>query len=484
VTVSAVEIVPKRVRRSEPRGVTHAGPALLPLDAGQQYRFTFDMSACIGCHSCEVACAEQNGLPVEAAWRRVGEIEGGSYPETKRFYLSMACNHCLEPACLEGCPTKAYEKLPNGVVQHHADECIGCQYCTWNCPYSVPVFQPDRKIVTKCDMCLPRLEAGHTPACVGACPTHAIGVERVDIEQWRADHRDADAPHLPPSDITISTTRVILPDDVPKETFAASDYMLQPEHPHWPLVWVTLLTQVAAGVMFAALIDRSTRGMWAAFVAAAVALPASLFHLGRPLYAYKALRGLRTSWLSREVLAFGLFAAFAGVAALAASTAVATFALAVGTAGVYASGRLYVVPGRPAWHSPLTIVQFFATAIAVGPLVGAAVQGRSVALVAVASAGQVASLAAYLANLARLPRDPRLEFRGTWVLTSGHLRPWFVARLATGAASVALSLVGPVWTAILVAAAAEVAGRWLFYVSVVPLNMPGGFFRGRRGVHA
>ena len=146
------------------------------------------MDACIGCHSCEVACAEQNGLPAGTAWRRVGEIEGGDHPHTRRFHLSMSCNHCLEPACLEGCPTNAYEKLDNGVVAHHADDCIGCQYCTWNCPYSVPAFQPDRRIVTKCDLCQPRLAEGLAPACVGACPTHAITVEKVDVAAWRADH--------------------------------------------------------------------------------------------------------------------------------------------------------------------------------------------------------------------------------------------------------------------------------------------------------
>src|SRR3546814_3739441 len=107
--------------------------------------FGFSMSACIGCHSCEVACAEQNGLPAGTVWRRVGEVEGGAFPDTRRLQISMSCNHCLDAACLNGCPTNAYEKLDNGVVAHHADDCIGCQYCTWNCPYSVPVFQPDRK---------------------------------------------------------------------------------------------------------------------------------------------------------------------------------------------------------------------------------------------------------------------------------------------------------------------------------------------------
>src|SRR3546814_5407354 len=82
--------------------------------------FGFSMSACIGCHSCEVACAEQNGLPAGTVWRRVGEVEGGAFPDTRRLQISMSCNHCLDAACLNGCPTNAYEKLDNGVVAHHA----------------------------------------------------------------------------------------------------------------------------------------------------------------------------------------------------------------------------------------------------------------------------------------------------------------------------------------------------------------------------
>src|SRR6185295_3811866 len=78
--------------------LTANGPA-------EQYRFHFDMTKCIGCRCCEVACAEQNGNPLEINWRRVGEIEGGEYPYAERFYLSMGCNHCLDPACLTGCPT-------------------------------------------------------------------------------------------------------------------------------------------------------------------------------------------------------------------------------------------------------------------------------------------------------------------------------------------------------------------------------------------
>ena len=133
------------------------GAALIPgrtTGAGEQYRFHFDMSKCIGCRCCEVACAEQNDNPIERNWRRVGEIEGGAYPFTQRFYLSMGCNHCLDAACLRGCPVNAYRKdAATGLVLHSAETCIGCQYCTWNCPYGVPQYNLERGVVGKCDMC-------------------------------------------------------------------------------------------------------------------------------------------------------------------------------------------------------------------------------------------------------------------------------------------------------------------------------------------
>src|SRR3990172_6554725 len=181
-------LTPVRAARSSPaRDAESSAPPLarVPLRApgpGEQYRFHFDMGKCIGCQCCVVACNEQNGNPAAINWRRVAEIEGGWYPQAHRSYLSMGCNHCVDPTCMSGCPVDAFTKdSATGIVLHSADTCIGCQYCTWNCSYGVPQYNRERGVVGKCDLCHSRLSHGQAPACVSACPSGAIQVEIVNV---------------------------------------------------------------------------------------------------------------------------------------------------------------------------------------------------------------------------------------------------------------------------------------------------------------
>ena len=468
------------------------GPLIpeLPLEVGEQYRFHFDMTRCIGCKCCVVACNEQNGNPAELNWRRVGEVEGGYYPYAQRFHLSMGCNHCLEPSCLTGCPVEAYEKDPiTGVVKHNADVCIGCQYCTWNCSYGVPQYNPQRGVVGKCDMCHGRLSQGQSPACVSACPEGAIQVEIVNVDAWRDALRQGPGPGRPSGDVSLSATRVTLPPQLPPNALPRGVTHVTPEHPHWPLVVMTVLTQLSVGafatIWLLELLGAARLGgaAMASLVIGALALIASTFHLGRPVYAYRALRMWRRSWLSREVLLFSTFSTIAALYAgllwlqLPGSTIVGALTTLLGGAGVTASACIYRVPSRPAWNTRYTLLQFNLTGLVLGPLFARTAGVGHAGWLAIASSSAAGLLFILLAvRFFRLIAADAAELRGTARLLSTVFASRFVARcvlLAVGA--VVLPLAGETRLlsalALVLAVAGELAGRYLFFVSVVPTTM-------------
>ena len=135
-------------------------PSALPARR-QQYAFGVDLDVCSGCKACVSACHSLNGLEENETWRDVGLITGSEAGRPYLQTITTACHHCLEPACLEGCPVIAYDKHPEtGIVRHLDDQCIGCQYCTMKCPYDVPKYSHRLGIVRKCDMCTDRLLVG------------------------------------------------------------------------------------------------------------------------------------------------------------------------------------------------------------------------------------------------------------------------------------------------------------------------------------
>lgn len=468
---------------SEPRRLPRApGP-------GEQYRFHFDMTKCIGCKCCVVACNEQNGNPADILWRRVGEIEGGVYPKAQRHYLSMGCNHCLEPTCMTGCPVNAYTKDGvTGIVRHSADACIGCQYCTWNCSYGVPQYNPERGVVGKCDMCYGRLALGQEPACAAACPEEAIRIEVVNVAEWRKDYQvSANSPGMPSADHSVSTTRITLPAKMPANVSKVDLNQLHAEDAHWPLIVMTVLTQLSVGVfasisLLQAFSAQSHRAAaLVALLVAMLALTASTLHLGRPIHAARALKMWRRSWLSREVLLFTLFAGAAtaysaalwfglhGAGWLGALTAL------LGICGVGASARLYMVPGRPAWNSLLTIAEFASTTALLGAC-GANILTQSTAGARAAVVwGLVLAFLTAGIKLLRLGRSSMHELHGSWQLLNTTFSNLLLIRFFSPLVGLALlPLSAAAWVRIAIASlmiGGEFFGRYLFFVSVVPTNM-------------
>jgi len=397
----------------------------------KQHGFYFNADNCIACHACEAACSEKNDNPAHIAFRSVGFVEGGTYPNYQRLNISMACNHCDDPVCLKGCPTRAYTKFAEyGAVLQDPDICFGCGYCTWVCPYNAPQLDPVKGQVSKCNMCVDRLEVGLKPACVSACLGKALDFGVIEnIPEGRAQAK-TEIPGFPSADIThpnirFQQTRTTQRDMVRVDSTALKYHRddsggafrptLDPKHGyqrHWNLkkllgshenahIAFTLSVQTVMGAFLLLIL-----GGWlgnaplTAFSGSAAYLPSlglmlalmsfGLFklnmHLGKPLRFYRGFNNLRHSPVSREIAGVSLF--FAGLAGYVFFTlfgdmigsiigdaltgtlrnlAAAAGLLGAGLGGYYMV-KLYLIPARPFWNHWHTGAAFVSTALGLGAL--------------------------------------------------------------------------------------------------------------------
>jgi len=139
-----------------------------------RYGFVIDQTTCIGCHACTVACKTEHEVPLGVNRTWVKYIEKGAWPDTKRFFSVMRCNHCTDAPCVTICPTTALYKREDGIVDFDTDRCIGCKSCMQACPYDALYIDPGENTAQKCNYCAHRTDVGLEPACVVVCPEQAI----------------------------------------------------------------------------------------------------------------------------------------------------------------------------------------------------------------------------------------------------------------------------------------------------------------------
>ncbi len=388
----------------------------------KQHGFFFNADNCIFCHACEAACSEKNDNPPHIAFRSVGFLESGVHPNYTRLSISMACNHCDNPVCLKGCPTRAYTKFAEyGAVLQDPDTCFGCGYCTWVCPYNAPQLDPIKGQVSKCNMCVDRLEVGLKPACVAACLGNALDFGVVENIPKNRIQAETEIPGFPRTDIThpnirFQQTRSLQKeltriDTMPvkyrqerdgryhsvvdkkhgrKKSWGIETLLASHENAH---VIFTLSAQAVMGAFLMLLF-----GDWfgiADFVRvreSAAFLPLlgtmlalmgfGLFklnmHLGKPHRFYRGFNNLRLSPLSREIagvsaffgglVGYAFFSLFDNAIAGLLANLFGLLALLGFGAGSWYMYKLYRIPARPFWDHWQTATAFYGSMLVLGSL--------------------------------------------------------------------------------------------------------------------
>lgn len=143
------------------------------------YAIVTDLNRCVGCLACNVACKALNGVLPGYFWNRtlrVGpnpkEDGSGQFPDVEMYFLTMQCQHCVNPPCVSVCPTQASYIEEDGTVQIKHEDCIGCGACLEACPYGVR-FLDDDGLAEKCTMCEQTVSDGGLPQCVAQCGGNA-----------------------------------------------------------------------------------------------------------------------------------------------------------------------------------------------------------------------------------------------------------------------------------------------------------------------
>ena len=401
-------------------------------DRYKQHGFHFTADNCIGCHACEAACSEKNALPAHISFRSVGYVEGGTYPDFRRVNISMACNHCDDPVCLKGCPTRAYTKFAEyGAVLQDPDICFGCGYCTWVCPYNAPQLDPIKGEVSKCNMCVDRLEVGLKPVCVSACLAGALDFGVIETPPANRVQTKLDIPGFPDPGITHPNIRFQQIRELPREMRRTDSMPLvyvkkeeagkvryrpqvadQPLERQWsqrklrsredPLVAFTLISQGVIGAfltlflgpLFGSNVLSSQAHptahaalLFGLLVLETFALVLSTAHLGKPHRFYRVFNNLRYSPVSREVAgiavfynAMGLYTVLLAVPGLfdwllprglmqALQSFAGWLAVVSGPVALYAMNRIYRIKARPFWDHWQVLTSFYGSMLTLGALI-------------------------------------------------------------------------------------------------------------------
>jgi Fe-S-cluster-containing dehydrogenase component/formate-dependent nitrite reductase membrane component NrfD len=392
-----------------------------------RYGFAIDQGTCIGCHACTVACKTEHQVPVGQFRTWVKYVERGAFPNSRRDFAVLRCNHCTDAPCVSICPTGSLFKRPDGIVDFDAERCIGCKSCLQACPYDAIYIDAETHTAAKCNFCAHRVDQGLEPACVVVCPTHSIwvgdlddprsGISRLLVSRpttVRAPEQntrpnvfyvDADRSALDPLEAPVAERYIYATPDEDRLRFAREAGERSPDAPRttlntahpppwgWKIstyLWTKSVATGALLVAFLSIVANGEKGSEMLLAAPAAALLFAvltgallLWDLKRPeRFLYIVTKANPTSWLMWGTLAFTAFFALSTLWLVAGELTAAGMragALDIGfdalrwmvlpvallTAG-YTAFLFNQAEGRDLWQSPILFWHLLAHSLLAG----------------------------------------------------------------------------------------------------------------------
>jgi anaerobic dimethyl sulfoxide reductase subunit B (iron-sulfur subunit) len=275
--------------------------------------FIFNSDRCVNCKACSAACLLENEWSVSA--RKVFTYNSDLIPYIPVINLSLACNHCKKPLCLDGCPAGAfYRDNSSSAIVIETDKCIGCSYCTWNCPYDAPKLNVNKGSIEKCNFCYLRINEGVEPGCTSSCPTGALRYG--DIPEIAVDNNLAWIPDksLNPAVHIISSSNQrplrIIPEP---EIGELRNESLSPGRNisgEWSLILFSFLIVISVSLNISKLLGGGSVDNLSTITLLILAGLFSLLHLRIKYKAFRAILNIKGSPLSREIALFSIYSLF------------------------------------------------------------------------------------------------------------------------------------------------------------------------------
>jgi phenylacetyl-CoA:acceptor oxidoreductase subunit 1 len=383
-----------------------------------------DINRCIGCQTCTIACKDINDTPPGVQWRRVLDVEQGTFPDVERLFLVVGCQHCEEPPCVPVCPSGATAQRADGLVTMDYDTCIGCGYCAVSCPYQARTIVHDKKwfygqeteperivshddrlgVANKCTFCKERLDDGlaqgltpgvdpeATPMCSASCiaraihfgdfndPDSNVSLLTRDNQSFQMHEELGTNPQIRYLYETPAVPgREATAEDTGDERLAdPANPLVGQRQTFWDLraaVNFTMggfssgLAALACLLYFAGIVHE--RWLLGLYLVAGVCMAVGLFfvflEIGRKLRFFNVLRRPQSSWMTRETYVVAVFYPALLADLIWPSAALHLLIGLAAAAFLFCQARiLYAAKGIPAWRHPLIPWMLAATGLAEG----------------------------------------------------------------------------------------------------------------------